>query len=148
MSFWSRKWSGRRAWRNSGTGFHTSKCRLWKFGPFLRKIKCLAATNPGKLGSVVWASERGQYHSSLRNVVKNFAEVSFEPPNCARFLFILLAATLPTEQNAPTGDRCSALQTHTYHVSRNTQVTDTCSVMYRFSGFPVKRQMKGFSNFE
>jgi len=33
-------------------------------------------------------------------------------------------------------------------VSRNTQVTDTCSVMYRFSGFPVKRQMKGFSNFE
>jgi len=36
-----------------GTAFHSLKCRLWKFGPFHRKIKRLATTKPRKLGSVL-----------------------------------------------------------------------------------------------
>jgi hypothetical protein len=102
--FWSREWSNRRAWWNSETVRHNLKCRPWRFGPFVRKIKCLATTKPRKLGSVIWSSERGQCHSSLRNVVKNLivAEFSCDPSNCASFLLNLHAAKLPTEQNAPT----------------------------------------------
>jgi hypothetical protein len=53
---------------------------------------------------VLWTSWWGHYHSSLINFVKNLvvAEVSCDPSNCARFFFNLLAAKLPTEQNAPT----------------------------------------------